>query len=92
MRIVKKNKQSPEHAEENMAFNSTTIDDMELVEHDRSLDVIREDDNMEHRTIHSGETVRKRNIADISQTRININLFVPPSEDSPDKEMFNAGK
>ena len=87
-----KNKQSPQQAEEDMAANGTTIDDMELVEHDRSLDVIREDENTEHRTIHSGETVRKRNIPDIMETRININLFVPPSEDSPDKEMINVGK
>ena len=68
------------------------IHDMELVEQDRSLEVIQENEQTGDITIHSGETVRNNNLPETLQTRISLNLYVPPSEDHPDKAIFVAGK
>ena len=53
------------------------VDDLNLLEQDRTLDVIQEDANMEDRTMHSGDTVRHGNVPDTRSTRLSINLFVP---------------
>ena len=68
------------------------VDDLHLLDQDRTLDVIQEDANMEDRTIHSGDTVRHGNVPDTRSTRLSINLFVPPSDDRPDKVLIEACK
>ena len=68
------------------------VDNLNLLEQGRSLEVIQEDTNMEDRTMHSGDTVRQGNVPDTRSTRLSINLFVPPSDDRPDKVLIEACK